>query len=117
MSGILSGVTDSPVSSLALSPEQRWLYRVAIERAGAGTPCSRCGAPFEKFGVAPAQHPIQLFQMHEAIRGVREAQLDTLVLMCVQCGAIYMHSRGVLDQIIAREGLSVELEDDGADGE
>lgn len=99
-SGILRAVSDEQLQSkLSITAEQREKYREAIKAAGAWTPCSRCGADPDSFGVFPARHPVQLFHLHEAISGVSEAHMLTIPLLCTRCGAVYFHATNVLNVV------------------
>ncbi len=90
-------MAESPESVLKLTEEERAHYRDALVQVGANKPCARCDYPFDGFGIVPAKHPVQFFQLAEAISGVQEAHMLTIVTMCTNCGALSMHAANLLD--------------------
>lgn len=90
---------EAPQPQGSLSDQQRVDYRAALVHIGADKACARCGTE-GRHGIIPASAPLNLFRIDEAISGVQELLLETIVVSCLHCGAITMHSKGVLDRAV-----------------
>lgn len=95
-------IQQYPEPKGVLTQKQKSAYRYALQQLNATNPCSRCDAPVEELGMLPASAPLNLFKISEAVSGVQEMQLDLIVLSCLNCGAISMHSQKLLDNAVEK---------------